>query len=410
MTRPDDERVVVTGVGVCCAHGDEPEALWSAALDRRSRTTTLEVEGFPTFLVSPVPDESIEPHLDRKQRRYLDRVSMLASLAAGRAVADAGGLDHAEPPDRGVVVGAGIAGIQTMDAALAKVYEHGAVGGSPLAVPMGMPNAAAAQVALQHEARGPCLTVATACAGGAQAIANGASLVRRGEAEVVLAGGAEAAINKFILLGFNKMGAMSRRLDDPEAASRPFDVDRDGFVLSEGSAFLVLERFDRARARGATVRGEVLGWAQTSDAFHIVAPDPEGASAAECIRRALRDAALEPGEVASINAHGTSTKLNDVAEAKAIVANFGREGPPVTATKGFTGHALAASGALEAVLSIWSANEATVPPTANVAEVDPEIDVDVVIDAPRSVGPGPVVSSSFGFGGQNCVLVLGGAA
>ena len=272
---------------------------------------------------------------------------------------------------------------------------------------MMMANATAGTVGLKMGWTGPNLCVTTACAAGSHGIGEGALLIRHGAADVVLAGGTEACITPLAMSAFGRMGALSSRVDDPRHASRPFDPDRDGFVMGEGAGFLLLEEWDHAVARGARIWGEVLGYARTSDAYHITAPAPGGAGAAACMLGALADAGLEPPAVAHVNAHGTSTPLNDASEASAVTKVFGERAVPVTSGKGVTGHLVAGAGAIEAVAAFLALRDGVVPHTANHEREDPDLAIDVVSGSPREVAPGPVVSNSFGFGGHNASLVLG---
>jgi 3-oxoacyl-[acyl-carrier-protein] synthase II len=270
---------------------------------------------------------------------------------------------------------------------------------------MVMPNAAAASLSLHFGFRGPCLCITTACAAGTNAIGEGMRLLREGSADVVVAGGAEAPITPWVLAGFAAAQALSTRDDDPSRASRPFDRERDGFVMGEGAAVLVLERVDDALARGATIHARVVGYARNADAHHLVAPAPDGRGALECMRLALDDAGADAGDVAHVNAHGTSTPYNDAAEAAAINTLFGDGAPPVTSVKGAIGHAIGAAGAIEAVASVLTLISRTIPPTANYEEPDPDVDLDVV-SASRSLADGLVLSNSFAFGGHNATLVF----
>jgi len=262
---------------------------------------------------------------------------------------------------------------------------------------------------MRHGWKGPNFCVTTACAAGTHAIGEATRLIHEGAADVVMAGGAEAAITPIAIASFARMGALSTRSDDPARASRPFDPDRDGFVMGEGAAFLVLERWDRAEARGARIYGEILGYGRNSDAHHITAPSPDGSGAVACMELALEDAGLAPAAIGHVNAHGTSTPLNDAAEAEAILKAFAGSPPPVTSTKGVTGHCIGAAGAVEAVAAILASSAGLVPPTANHDRTDPAVTVDIVAGAPRAVNvSGPVLSNSFGFGGHNATLVLSG--
>ncbi|MHB8669722.1 MAG: beta-ketoacyl-[acyl-carrier-protein] synthase family protein, partial [Acidimicrobiales bacterium] len=279
-----------------------------------------------------------------------------------------------------------------------------------LLVPMMMPNATAAMISIRFGWTGPNLCVATACAAGGHAVGEGARLVRDGSADVVLAGGSEAVVTPIALAAFARMGALSRREEEPELASRPFDLDRDGFVMGEGAAFLVLERWDHAAARGARIHGEVLGYGRNADGHHVTAPAPGGVGAAACMRMALRDAGIEPDAVGHVNAHGTSTPKNDAAEAEAISSVFGPGAVPVTSSKGVLGHLIAGAGAAEAVASVLACQRGLIPPTANHARSDPALTVDVVAGVPRPTTGLVALSNSFGFGGHNASLVLAAAS
>jgi len=269
-----------------------------------------------------------------------------------------------------------------------------------------MANATAGVVAMQFGWTGPNVCIATACAAGAHAIGEAVRLVRDGTADVVMAGGTEACVTPMTVAAFARMGALSARNDEPERASRPFDADRDGFVIGEGAAFLVIEALERAQARGAKIYGEVTGYGRNADAYHITAPSPGGAGAAACMQLALDDAGLEPGAIGHVNAHGTSTDLNDAAEAEAVRKVFGDDVPPVTSTKGVTGHLIGAAGAVEAMAALLSLREGVVPPTANLERIGDDIGVDVVGGEARQIGSKPALSNSFGFGGHNATLIL----
>jgi 3-oxoacyl-[acyl-carrier-protein] synthase II len=349
--------------------------------------------------------------LSPKEARRTDRITQFTLGATQAALNDAQGPD-VDDARVGVVMGTGFGGLETAETNARDflgVGAHGLKGRTnPLFIPMAMPNAAAAAVSMWKGFRGPCLNVATACAAGANAIGEGVRLLQQGAADVVVAGGAEAPITPWIVAGFAAARALSGRSADPAGASRPFDRDRDGFVMGEGAAVVVLERAADARARGARVRGEVLGYARNADAFHIVAPPPDGRGAVDCMRLALDDAGIRPGDVAHVNAHGTSTPQNDAAEAVALSTVFDGSPPPVSSIKGVLGHAIGAAGAIEVVAALLTLEHATIPPTANLETIDPVIDLDLVA-TPRSLGAGAVMSNSFAFGGHNAVLVLSGA-
>ncbi|MET7338388.1 beta-ketoacyl-[acyl-carrier-protein] synthase family protein [Nonomuraea sp. NPDC005650] len=404
---PPRSRVAVTGMGVRTSAGAQPKELWGALLAGRSTARTItsfDAEGLPVDFACQVPDLDLDGYVKPRDARRMDRVTRLAFCAATDALADAGP-PPAAPERRAVVTGTGYGGTATQEVAFGTLDERGRAWPGPLHIPMSMHNAAAAEISIRHAFLGPSMSVATACASGAHAIGEGARLVRDGTADVVLAGGMEACVLAGALVGFGQAGALSRRASEPERASRPFDADRDGFVLGEGAAFLVLERLEDALRRGAHVYAELSGYGRTSDGHHLTAPDPEGGGAYRCMRAALADAGVAAADVVHVNAHATSTRLNDKTEARAIARLFGAYAVPVTGSKGVVGHALGASGAIEAVVSVLTLRELTVHPTANLDRQDPACPVDVVT-APRPIAPGPVLSNSFAFGGHNATLVF----
>jgi 3-oxoacyl-[acyl-carrier-protein] synthase II len=318
------------------------------------------------------------------------------------------GLERQDPDRIGVLIGSGIGGVGTILTEAMHFLEAGPKKVSPFLVPMMLPDSASGQVAIQFGLRGPNMALATACATGANAIGEAAEIIRRGAADAMLAGGAEAGIVSVALAGFNAMDAISERNDDPQHASRPFDRERDGFVVGEGGAVLVLESLEHALARGAKPLAEVIGYGTTNDAFHISAPAENGAGAAACMRLALKDAGLQPGEIEYINAHGTSTKLNDASETRAIRDVFGpaADAIPVSSTKSMTGHLMGAAGALEAIFCVLAIRDGILPPTINYETPDPVCDLDYV---PNLARPAPIqraLSNSFGFGGHNASLIL----
>jgi len=386
-------RVAVTGVGVVSAVGIGADAFWRG-LCRPAPTGERRVHDFDPATVFPNP----------KEARRTDRFTQFALAAAAEALAQAG-TPAGDPERRGVWIGTGVGGLISIEDQVVVRHERGARRVSPFLVPMMMANAAAAGVSMRYGWRGPCETSATACAAGTHSIANGARLIRDGTCDAVIAGSSEAAMTPTGLAGFTNMTALSS-----VGVSRPFDRRRDGFVLAEGAAVVVLEEWEAARERGATILAEVLGSASTADAHHITAPSPGGAGAAACMRAAIADAGLTPAQISQINAHGTSTPLNDAAEAAAIAAVFGTPGPPVTSIKGVTGHSLGAAGSLEAVSVVLSIQHRLIPPTDGFEEPDPDLaPIDVVHGVPRPWEPGPTLSNSFGFGGHNGCLVLGPA-
>jgi 3-oxoacyl-[acyl-carrier-protein] synthase II len=404
--RPPKRRVAVTGVGVvsCCGTGAEA---FFAGLCGPAPEGERRVEDF---------DGAAFIH-DAKELRRTDRFAQMSLAAASMAVEDAGGLDvhaggiAADRDRAGVVFGTGVGGLETLQEQFGILFSKGPRRISPFFVPMMMGNAGAAAISMRFGLRGPCETVVTACAAGTQSIGNAYRLIAYGICDAMVTGGAEAAMQPAAgappmgVVAFTNMTALST-----SGFSRPFDVRRDGFVLAEGAGALVLEELEAARARGARIYGELLGAASTADAYHITAPAPEGAGARLCMENALLDAGLEPSDIVHINAHGTSTPLNDLAEAQAIEKIFGTPGPLVTSVKGVTGHALAAAGALEAVAVALSLERGVIPPTAGLEQLDPEIHLDVVTGEPRPFTPGPVLSNSFGFGGHNGCIVMAPAA
>jgi 3-oxoacyl-[acyl-carrier-protein] synthase II len=418
-------RVVVTGLGVKAPGGQAVDELWDGLLAARPAAgpiTLYDASEHSVGFACEVQGFDAVPYVGPKEVRRTDRAALLAVAAATDALADAaaidlkpiGGLLPAPSPDDlgadplrcAVVAGSGIGGIRTLEDQVIGYAEKGPGRVGPFLVPMMMPNASAALVAIRHGFTGPNLAVATACASGAHAIGEGARLVRDGMADVVVCGGTEASVSPVSMAAFARMGALSKNRD-PSAASRPFDDDRDGFVMGEGAAFVVLEPYERAVARGARIHGEVLGYGLTCDAHHITAPIEDGSGAVAAIEMALADAAVDPGTIGHVNAHGTSTPHNDAAEAAAIAKVFGPGAVPVTSTKGVTGHLIGAAGAVEAVVALLAAGRGLIPPTANHRRTD--LPVDVVAGEPRAIGVAPAVSTSFAFGGHNAALVLGPA-
>ena len=381
-------RVAVTGLGVvsCCGIGKDA---FFAGLSGPAPEGEHRVRGFDSSL-----------WFDAKEVRRVDLFAQYAVAAAEMALADAGPVD-VDPALAGIQIGTGVGGLSTMETQIGVLLEKGPRRVSPFLVPMMMANAGAATVSMRLGWRGPCETIATACASGTHSILAGHRLIATGRCDAVLAGGAEAAMTPVALAAFGNMTALST-----SGQSRPFDVRRDGFVIAEGGAVLVLEELGRARARGARIYAELLGGASSADAHHITAPAPGGAGAIGCMELALEDAGIAAGDIAHVNAHGTSTPLNDLAEAEAIYKIFGRPGPPVTSIKGVTGHSLGAAGAIEGVACVLSIDRRLIPPTVGLEQQDPEIHLDIVRDAPREWEPGPVLSNSFGFGGHNGCIVF----
>jgi 3-oxoacyl-[acyl-carrier-protein] synthase II len=386
-------RVAVTGLGVVSAVGVGRDAFWEGLLAPQPTGERRVIDFDPASCFD-----------NPKEARRADRFTQFALAAAAEA------LEQSGPPGgpaarRGVVVGTGVGGLASIEDNVLALDHKGPRRVSPFLVPMMMSNAAAAAISMRYGWQGPCETIVTACATGTQCIGYAARLIEWGLCDSVIAGSSEAAMTPTGVAGFQNMTALST-----DGVSRPFDTDRNGFVMSEGAAIVVLEAADVAKARGATILGEVLGSASTADAHHITAPSPGGAGAVGCMRLALADAGLDPAEIVHVNAHGTSTPLNDAAEAEAMATLFGTPGPVVTSTKGVTGHTLGAAGAIEAVAVLLAMAHRLVPPTDGLAAPDPELPaLDLVTGGPRPWEPGPSLSNSFGFGGHNATVVLGPA-
>jgi 3-oxoacyl-[acyl-carrier-protein] synthase II len=384
-------RVAVTGLGVLAACGVGREAFWNGLLAPQG-TGERRVADFDPLAFFDNP----------KEAKRTDRFTQLGLAAAAEALAQAGDLS-ADPSRIGVLMGTGIGGLATTEEQIIIMHDRGERRVSPFLVPMMMSNAGAAALSMKYGLHGPCETTVTACAASTHAIGNAFRAVADGRCDAALTGGSEAAMVRSGIAGFANMQALSG-----SGCSRPFDVGRDGFVITEGAAVLVLEEWSLAEARGATILAEVLGAASTADAHHITAPAPGGTGAVNCMEQALADAGLSPGDIRQINAHGTSTSLNDAAEAEAIAKVFGLPGPPVVSTKGVTGHALGGAGAIEAAAVILSILHRLIPPTDGTTAVDPALPaIDLITGAPRAWEPGPTLSNSFGFGGHNGCLVIG---
>ncbi|CAL9281649.1 beta-ketoacyl-[acyl-carrier-protein] synthase family protein [Streptomyces sp. SudanB182_2057] len=391
--------VAVTGLGVRCGAGASVGALWENLLASRcpARMHAFDAEGTVVRPACPMPEFTPEGYLTYKEARRTDRSVQLAVCAAADAVADAGGI-QAPAGRRAVVTGTAYGGV---------IAQEAGIGGPDVPyVPRMMSNAGAHWISAKHGATGPTLTLSTACASGSHAVGEAMLMIRAGRADVVIAGGHESPMTATTALAFGRSGAMISECDDPASALRPFDTGRQGFLLAEAAAFLVLERLDHARDRGARIYATLTGYGSTSDAHHLTAPHPEGTGARACMEQALADAGTPADAVTHVNAHGTGTALNDVAEARALTALFGPAAVPVTASKAVTGHSLGAAGALEAVITCLSLHEELVPPTANTVRVDPRCDVDLVTARPRELPAGPALSTSFAFGGHNACLVF----
>lgn len=400
-------RIAVTGLGATTPIGGDVASNWSALIEGRSGIRTLTEEWVPDMTVHFAGTLAEEPPLDRVEARKLDRSQQVALVAAREAWADAGS-PEVDPLRMGAVIGSGIGGFITLLNAYDTLKERGPSRISPHTVPMLMPSGPAAVVGLEFHAAAGVHAPVSACASGAEAIAVAARMIEDGRADVVLAGGTESPIHQLTMAGFAAMRALSTRNDDPQAASRPYDVDRDGFVMGEGAGVLVLESEEHARARGARIYAYVVGAGMTADAHHIAQPDPEGRGAARAMRAAMAQADVAPADVAHVNAHATSTPQGDLAEAVAIRGALGDAQPIVTGTKSMTGHMLGAAGAVEGIYTVLALHHRQVPPTINLHTQDPEIDLDVAHGAPRDLPAGDLVAlnNSFGFGGHDVAIAF----
>ncbi len=408
-------RVAITGLGTINPLGHDIETTWSAILAGKSgvaRITRFDPERLPTQIAGEVKDFDAGAYFGTREAKVLDRFAQYSRVAADQAFADAGiAFEEGDPASEraGVVMGVGIGGMDSFIEGLDVLRERGPGRINPYTIPKLISNMGAGVVSMAHRLLGPSMCTVTACAASANAIGDAAEIIRRGAADVMLAGGAEAAVNEFAMGSFNQSRALSTRNDEPERASRPFDADRDGFILAEGAAALVLEEYEAAQERGATIYGEVLGYGMSSDGYHMTLPRPGGTGAAAAMSAALQDADLEPEAIGYINAHGTSTAANDATETAAIKRVFGDHAyrMAVSSTKSMTGHLLGGAGAMEAVLSLLAMRDSVLPPTINYDTPDPDCDLDYVPNEARPTEVTHTMSNSFGFGGHNVALVLG---
>jgi 3-oxoacyl-[acyl-carrier-protein] synthase II len=406
-------RVVVTGLGATTPVGGDVATTWEAFLAGKSGVRTLTEEwaaDLPVRIAAPVAVDPSEV-LPRVQARRLDRAAQFAVISAREAWEDAGLADADVDPDRlGVVCASGIGGVTTLLSNYDALLGSGPRRVSPLSIPMLMPNSPAANVGMELGAQAGVHTPVSACASGAEALAYGLDMIRFGRADIVVAGGTEAAIHPLPMAAFANMMALSKRNDEPERASRPYDKGRDGFVLGEGCGLVVLESAERAQARGAKIYAELAGAGMSADSHHIAQPEPNGAGAIKAMRKALANGGLEAADVRHINAHATSTPVGDIAEAIAIRTALGAAAPDVavSSTKSMIGHLLGGAGAVEAIATILALRDRVAPPTINVDDFDDEIDLDVVRGEPRQLGDGEfaALNNSFGFGGHNVALAF----
>lgn len=399
-------RIAMTGYGAVTPFGLGADTLWSGLVGGRSGARELEGDtwdGLPVRVAAPVT-EDLEAVLGHPKARQLDRSQQFAMVAAREAWADAGAPD-VDPERLAVVIGTGIGGVTTLLDQDDILESRGARRVSPRAVPMLMPNGAAAQVSIEYHAQAGAYTTVSACASGAEAITMGARLIASGEADVVIAGGTEAAVAPLTMAAFAQATALARDDGDPERISRPFCADRHGFLLGEGAGIVILERAEHAAARQAHTRARLAGWAVTSDAYHITATEPTGAQQVRAIRTALTHAGLSPADVGLVNAHATSTPVGDLSEASAVETILGDD-VPVTAPKGAIGHLLGGAGAVETIATIRSIETGIIPPTLNLTEQDPRIHINVVHGSALHRPVGAALNNSFGFGGQNVTLAM----
>ncbi len=411
----DKNRVFITGIGIISPLGLDVSSTWSELTQGHSGIdliTAFDTEGFDTRFAAQGKGFDPEDYLDRKLARRMDRFAQFAAVAAQEACRNAGINPAEEAPYRvGVIIGSGIGGIITLSQQYEVLKERGPRRVTPFLIPMMLGDMASAQVSMVTGAMGANYCVVSSCSSGADALGQGWEMIRRGQADVVLAGGSEAPISPIAVAGFNSLRALSRSNGDPQLASRPFDRDRDGFVMGEGSAVLVLESEEHLQKRRAPALAELRGYGATSDAHHVTDPNPTGRSAAEAILLALQAAEVDASEIDYLNAHGTSTPLNDSQETKAIKLALGEEAyrVPISSSKSMTGHLLGAGGALEAAFCVLALQHSLIPPTINLHNQDPECDLDYTPLKSRAQPLNVVVSNSFGFGGHNSVLVLSSA-
>jgi 3-oxoacyl-[acyl-carrier-protein] synthase II len=412
MTSNSKTRVVVTGMGAITCLGNSVEQFWTGVKNGQSgirKISLVSPDGFPCSVSGEIQDFDPTEHMDRKEARRMARFSQFAIVAADQAVEDSGLDFEQEDLDRvGVLIGSGSGGLPETDQQSEIRVKRGVGRMSPYYIPMMLVNMAAANISHRFNLTGYTNTCVTACAASTQAIGEAAEVIRRGDADIIVTGGTEAGICEIGMGGFSTMRALSTWSGDPTLASRPFDKGRDGFAPSEGSGILVLESLEHAQARGASIYAEIGGWGVSSDAYHLVQPHPEGSGAAKAMNRAITNAGVTINDVDYINAHGTSTPINDASETKAIKAVFGEHAynVPISSTKSMVGHSLGASGALEAIVCISSINDGVLHPTINQDEPDPDCDLDYIPNVSRELEINVTLSNSFGFGGQNACLVI----
>jgi 3-oxoacyl-[acyl-carrier-protein] synthase II len=405
-------RVVVTGIGMVTPLGNDPDSTWDRLVAGEAGAgliTHFDASEYPVRFACELKDFDPTVWIERKQTRRMDRFSQMALSAARMAEADSG-IVVADYPDRvGAAVATGIGGLGAFEDCFQVLLERGPDRVGPFAIVQIIPNMAAAWVSMELGTRGPLAAESTACAASNMALGDGLDAIRLGRADVMFCGGTEAPVTRVGIAGFNAMRALSQRNDDPERGSRPFDADRDGFVMGEAGAMLVLEELEHARERGAKIYAELLGYGVSSDATHVTEPDPTGSNPARAMTMAFADAGISPDEVGYVNAHGTSTPLGDPAETRVLKLALGEEKArvtPISSTKGATGHCLGAAGAVEAIFTIFAVQRGVLPPTINYETADPECDLDYIPNEPRPQQVDVGVSNSFGFGGHNACVVF----
>ncbi|MEJ8544377.1 beta-ketoacyl-ACP synthase II [Brevibacillus borstelensis] len=405
-------RVVITGVGVVSPLGNDATTFWNNLLEGKSGIspiTSFDASDYPTRIAGEIKDFNPEEYMDKKEIRRTDRFVQFGLAAAKMAVENAKLEITAENAERvGVYIGSGIGGLSTWEEQHQVLLEKGPRRVSPFFIPMLIANMASGAVSIQYGAKGPTSSAITACATGTNAIGDALRLIQHDHADVMITGGAEATIRPMAFAGFCSAKAMSTRNDEPTKASRPFDRDRDGFVMGEGAGVLILEELEHAKKRGATIIAEVIGYGMSADAHHITSPSPGGEGAARCMKNALRDAGIEPSQVEYINAHGTSTDQGDIAETMAIKEVFGEYAYKlaVSSTKSMTGHLLGATGGVEAIATAFALRDQILPPTINLENPDPECDLDYVPNVARKAEVNVALSNTFGFGGHNATIIL----
>lgn len=405
-------RVVVTGMGVLTSLGDNLDQFWGSLLEGKSGVSSIEafdVSEYTTRIAAEIKNFNTDDYgLDKKEARRMDRFVQFAVVSTLNALKDANISigENVDAERAGVMVGSGIGGLGTWEDQYRTLLEKGPRRVSPFFIPMMIANMASGQISIITGAKGPNSTAVTACATGTHSIGDSFKIIQRGDADVMIAGGAEATIRPSGMAGFCSMRAMSTRNDEPTKASRPFDVDRDGFVMGEGSGVIILEELEHAKARGAKIYAEIIGYGMSSDAHHMTEPDPDGA--ARCMKKAISDAKLDPADVDYINAHGTSTPVGDVSESNAIKQTFGEHAYKlaVSSTKSMTGHLLGAAGGVEAVILALTLKNGVIAPTINLDNQDPALDLDYVPNVARTANVNVALSNSFGFGGHNASILM----